>query len=64
MIELTPDEAFAVAEFIDMNLVDYIRTDTDMDSIQWLRNIIHGYEKLCKHSGYVGLTEQKEEDEG
>ena len=62
--ELTKDEAFAVAEFIDMNLIQSVRDDTDIDSIQWLRNIIHAYEKLCLKSGYVGLTEHSEEDEG
>ena len=58
---LTKDEAYNIAEFIDMNLIDSIRTDTDIDSIYWLRIIIHGYEKLCKFSGYVGVTEPNEE---
>lgn len=42
---------------IDETLIDTIRNDTDIDSIQWLRNVIHGYEKLCQYGGYVGLTE-------
>ncbi len=56
-IELTKDEAFAIAEFIDMNIFTAIRNDDDWDSVQNLRNLIHGYEKLCQLSGYVGLTE-------
>ena len=55
--ELTKGEAFAIAEFIDMNIFDAIRTDTDWDSFQNLRNLIHGYEKCCALSGYVGLTD-------
>ena len=56
-IELTKDEAYAVANFIDTNLIDTIRVDVDIDSMEWLRHMIHGYEKLCEFSGYVGLTE-------
>lgn len=59
---ITADEAYSLAQFIDMSLIEYIRTDPDLDSIQWLRNIVHAYEKLCKASGYVGLTEDRNED--
>ena len=58
--ELTKEEAYAVADFIGMNLIDVIRTDTDLDSMYWLRNVIHAYEKMCKASGYVGVTEHAE----
>ena len=58
-MNLTKDEAYSLAEFVDMQLIDYIRADTEIDSIQWLRNVIHAYEKLCKHSGYCGMTEGK-----
>jgi len=57
---LSKEEAFAVAEFIDCNLFDYIRNDTDVDSIGWLRNVLHAYGKMCKASGFVGLTESVE----
>lgn len=56
---LSKKEAFAVAEFIDCNLFDYIRNDTDVDSMGWLRNVLHAYEKMCKASGYVGTTESE-----
>lgn len=56
-IELTKKEAHALAEFVDMNLIPTIRNDTDIDSMEWLKCMIHAYEKLCKFSGYVGLTE-------
>ena len=62
--ELSKKEAYAVAEFIDCNLLDYIRSDTNIDSMGWLRHIVHAYEKMCEASGFVGLTEQAEgEDE-
>lgn len=57
MIDLTKDEAYSVAELIDMNLLDTIRNYKDIDSMEWLMNIVHVYEKLCKISGYVGLTD-------
>ena len=57
---LTKDEAYAVADFIDGNLFDCIRNDTDIDSIQWLRNVLHAYEKMCAASGYVGATESED----
>ena len=58
---LTKDEAYAVAEFIDANIFDAIRTDTDWDSFQALRNLIHAYEKCKEQSGYVGVTDKREE---
>lgn len=63
MEPLTKDEAYAVANHIDLTLYDSIRTDTDIDSMKWLRNIVHAYEKLCAYSGYVGLTEPDPEEE-
>ena len=57
MSTLTKDEAHAVAEFIDINLISSIRNDIDIDSMHWLRNIVHAYEKLCKHGEYIGFTE-------
>lgn len=57
LTEITKDEAYAIAQFIDSNLFDAIRNDVDWDSLQNLRNLIHGYEKLCEWSGYIGLTE-------
>lgn len=61
--ELTKKEAFAVAEFIDCNLLDYIRSDTDIDSMAWLKSVVHAYEKMCKASGFVGLTESEERED-
>ena len=60
-MNLTKDEAYAVAEFIDTNIFTAIRDDVDWDSFYNLRNLIHGYEKLCEISGYVGMTDKGEE---
>lgn len=57
MPELTQEEAYAIAEFIDGNIFDAIRNDPEWDSFQALRNLIHGYEKCCTISGYVGATD-------
>lgn len=62
-MELTKDEAYAIAEFIDANIFDAIRNDTDWDSFQNLRNLIHGYEKCCKVSGFIGLTDLQENED-
>lgn len=61
VVGLTKGEAYAIADHIDRTLIQEIRNDTDIDSMEWLRNIIHGYEKLCAASGFVGLTESEVE---
>ena len=63
MADLKKAEAYSLAEFIDMNLINAIRNDTDIDSIQWIKNIVHAYEKLCDYSGYRGFTEGDSEEE-
>lgn len=61
--ELTKDEAYAVADFIAMNLIEAIRDNEDIDSMYWLSNIIRAYDKLCEQSGYVWFTVQTEPKE-
>ena len=61
-MELTKKEAYAIAEFIDAHIFEAIRSDTDWDSFQNLRNLIHGYEKCCDISGFVGLTDTRGEE--
>lgn len=63
-MSLTKYEAYAVAEFIDMNIFNAIRNDTDWDSFQALRNLTRAYEKCCELSGYVGLTDTQTEEGG
>lgn len=54
---LDPDVAYSVAEFIDCNLFEAIRKDTEWDSLRALKNILHAYELMCEVSGYRGATE-------
>ena len=54
---LTKDEAYAVAELIDVSLIDTIQNDKEWDSMCALINIINAYQRMCRLSGYVGLTE-------
>lgn len=61
-LSLTPDEAYSIAEHIDATLLGSIRDNPDIDSMQWLRNVIHGYEKLCRYGHYTGLTENSPEE--
>ena len=56
MNDLTKDEAYAVAEFIDTSLLTYIREDEDIDSMLWLRNIVLAFEKLREYGKYAPLT--------
>lgn len=56
-MDLTKDEAYAVASFIDSYLIDMIRNDTDIDNVGWLINMVTAYQKLCAFSGYEGLTD-------
>lgn len=52
MVDLTMEEAYAVAELIDYKLIDFIKTDEEIDSLMWIKNAITAYEKLCEYSGY------------
>ena len=62
-IELTEGEAYALAEIISMNLFDIIRNNTDIDSMEWLNNVLSAYKKMCECSGYVGLTDRSTDEE-
>lgn len=54
---LDPGMAYSVAEFIDCNLFEAIRKDTEWNSLRALKNIFHAYELMCEASGYKGVTE-------
>ena len=60
-LNLTQTEAYALADMIDTTIYDQIRNDPEIDSLKWLRNMVHAYEKLCAFSGYVGLTDSPKE---
>lgn len=50
--ELTNDEAYAVAGFIDSFIFDAFRSDCFKN----LRTLVRAYEKCCKLSGYAGMS--------
>ncbi len=62
-LNITKAEAEALCNHIDMTLIQTIRDDTDIDSMNWLRSMVHAYEKLCAYCGYVGLTESAKDCE-
>ena len=45
-IELEEHEAFNVLSFIEENLFDVIRVDTDIDNFEWLKDLINVHQKL------------------
>ena len=45
VITITPSEAESLAEFIEFNVFDAIRNDTEIDSMVWLCNICEIYKK-------------------
>ena len=47
VVILTQDEAVSLADFLEIHLIDDIRNDTDIDSLEWLANMMSIYKK-CK----------------
>lgn len=58
MIEITSSEATSLRDFIQFNLIDAIRNDTDIDSLLWVYNILNVYRKCG------GLKEYDDYEEG
>lgn len=48
MIEMTREEAMAVADLIQGNLFDIIRNDTAIDGMMWLCSIVSLYNKIME----------------
>ena len=47
-VELTKIQCHVVAEFIEMNILDVIRNDTDIDNVAWLENMLDAKQVLEK----------------
>lgn len=47
MITITQSEAESYVDMIENNLYDIIRGDTEIDSVEWLYNLLSIYRK-CK----------------
>lgn len=54
-MEISNSEASSLREFIRFYLIESIRNDRDMDSLLYLWNILHFYERTggFKEDGYV-----------
>ena len=63
MNKLTKAEAFAIANFIDAYLFTTIRKDEEADNIWWLKDVLDGYEKLCRFSNYDKVPNDGERGE-
>lgn len=45
-IEITPDQATSLLDFIEFSFIDSIRNDTDCDNMDYVCNICEIYKKL------------------
>ena len=52
VINLTKSQCKIVADFIEENFFDVIRNDTDIDSFDWMIELVDIYKKLreCEHT--------------
>ena len=39
-IDMTKGQCESLLDYIELNLIDVIRTDTDIDSLEWVKNIL------------------------
>ena len=46
MVDLTESQCGNLCEFIEFNIFECIRNDTDIDNIDWLVDMIEAYQKL------------------
>ena len=52
-LELTENEAYNLGNFVEENLIDVIRTDTDIDNFAWIRDLVIAHQKIAEvlHNG-------------
>lgn len=62
MNNLTEQEAFNVADFINSYLFTAIKQD-EINNIEWLATLIHGYEKLSEYCKYDECYDHSGESE-
>ena len=46
IIDLTESQCKNLCDFIEFNIFEYIRNDTDIDNIDWLVDMMKAYQKL------------------
>ena len=47
-VELTKSQCAAVADLIDVHLLDIIRSDTDIDNLAWVENVLGAKQAMEK----------------
>lgn len=52
-VKLTSSQCQNVAEFIEVHLIDAIRSDVDLDNVAWIKDMILAMETLKKAGGYA-----------
>lgn len=62
MNNLTEQEAYVIAEFINEHVFSAIKQE-EIDDIEWLATLIHGYEKLSEYCKYDECYDHSEEPE-
>lgn len=45
-IDLTESQCKNLCDFIEVNIFEYIRNDTEIDNINWLIDMMKAYQKL------------------
>lgn len=56
-IDLKESQCINLCDFIELNIFDYIRNDTDIDNIDWLVDMMEIYQKLKKWNTASGIIE-------
>ena len=46
IIDLTESQCRNLYDFIELNIFEYIRNDTEIDNINWLVDMMEAYQKL------------------
>ena len=46
IIDLTESQCKNLCDFIEFNIFEYIRNDTDIDHIDWIVDMMEAYKKL------------------
>lgn len=46
IIDLTESQCKNLCDFIEVNIFEYIRNDTEIDNINWLIDMMKAYQKL------------------
>ena len=58
IIDLTESQCKNLCDFIEVNIFEYIRNDTDIDNIDWLIDMMEAYQKLKKWNTASRIIEQ------